>query len=176
MAISNTTSRIPKSGSMRGDLANFTSYIKNNTTGKMIYFPVTPSGISESISANFTQQDIIGASRPRIVYASTGAQQLSLSLQNLTEDYLAEGFDSLVSYTYALKALVYPNYSESGLVQAPSLTLVLGTRSMSCVCTSVSVSWSDIVYNQGYKMCNVDLTLLMTRPGVPGATEVEIGK
>ena len=115
--------------------------IRNNNTGLVINFPVTPTGLSETISANFTTQDIIGASRPRIVYASTGAKQMTLSLQNLTEDYLAPGFDSLLQYVRALQALVYPVYSSGQIVKAPDLTLVLGDRSMSCVCTSVSVSW-----------------------------------
>ena len=127
-----------------GDGDKFTSYIKNNNTGTKIIFPVTPTGISESISANFTQQDIIGASRPRIVYASTGAKTMTLSLQNLTEDYVAQGFSSLLTYIRAIQALAYPTYS-GDLVKSPDLTLVLGERSMSCVCTSVSVSWRRII-------------------------------
>ena len=156
-----------------GNRGEFLSYIRNNNTGKMIYFPVSPSGISESISANFTTQDIIGASRPRIVYASTGAKQMTLSLQNLTEDYVAEGFVDLLSYIRALQALAYPLYTGGGLVKAPDLTLVLGDRSMPCVCTSVSVSWGELVRNQRHKSANVDLVLLMTRPNIPGAFQIE---
>ncbi len=156
-----------------GNRGEFLCYIRNNNTGKMIYFPVSPSGVSESISANFTTQDIIGASRPRIVYASTGAKQMTLSLQNLTEDYVAEGFVDLLSYVRALQALAYPTYTGGGLVKAPDLTLVLGDRSMSCVCTSVSVSWGELVRNQRHKSANVDLVLLMTRPSIPGAFQIE---
>ena len=136
-----------------GNRGEFLTFIRNNNTGKMIYFPVTPTGISENISANFTQQDIIGASRPRIVYSSTGAKTMTLSLQNLTEDYISEGFNDLL--------------------KARDLTLVLGDRSMSCVCTSVSVSWGELVRNQRHKSANVDLTLLMTRPSIPGAVQIE---
>lgn len=127
-----------------GNQGEFLCFIRNNNTGKIINFPVTPSGVSETISANFTTQDIIGASRPRIVYASTGAKQMTLSLQNLTEDYVALGYSDLLSYVRALQALTYPVYSEGQIVKAPDLTLVLGDRSMSCVCTSVSVSWRRI--------------------------------
>lgn len=156
-----------------GNQNEFLCYIRNNNTGRTIIFPVSPSGVSESISANFTQQDIIGASRPRIVYASTGAKQMTLSLQNLTEDYVATGFMDLLSYIRALQALAYPTYSEGGLVKAPDLTLVLGDRSMSCVCTSVNVSWGELVRNQRHKSANVDLVLLMTRPSIPGAVNIE---
>lgn len=47
-----------------------------------------PEGLSENIQATFTQQPIIGASVPRIVYASTGAKTISLTLKNLNESYL----------------------------------------------------------------------------------------
>jgi len=123
-----------------GNPNRYEAYIRNNLTGKKILFPVMPEGITESQSANFTQQDILGASRPRIVYASTGAKTMSLSLKNLTEDYVPQGFPDLLSYTRALQALVYPEYNVN-TVKAPDLTLVLGDRSMSCVCTNVSITW-----------------------------------
>ena len=151
----------------------FTCYIKNNLTGTKIPFPVLPQGVSESISSNFTQQDIIGASVPRVIYASTGAKTVSLSLQNLTEDYVASGFDNLLQYVRALQALAYPTYSNTGVVNSPNLTLVLGDRSMRCVCTNVSVSWDSKVRDQRMLSCSVDLALLMTRLDVPGATTIE---
>jgi hypothetical protein len=156
----------------RGD--RYDSYIVNNNTGTIIYFPVMPYGLSESISANFTQQDIVGASRPRIVYSSTSAKTMSFSLQNLTEDYVAVGFNSLYDYVRALQALAYPEYTESSIVKSPNLTLVIGNRSMSCVCTSVNVSWGNLVKEQSITSCNVDLSLLMTRNNVPGATWIEL--
>lgn len=151
----------------RNDNTNtFSSYIKNNLTGKVIPFPVTPQ-LSESVSANYTQQDIIGASRPRILYSNTGAETKSLSLKNLTEDYLADGFSNLYEYVKSLKALAYPNYTSSGVVKSPNATLFIGDRRMSCVVTNVSVSWGEQVKNSNYLSCNVDMTLLMTRDNVP---------
>jgi hypothetical protein len=168
---------ISKKKKLDGDESGkFTSYIRNNLTQTMIKFPVTPTNISESVSANFTQQDIIGASIPRIVYSNTSAQTMTLSLQNLTSDYVQLGFDNLLSYVRAIQALAYPSYS-GGIVKSPDLTLVLGRVSYSCVCTNVSVSWSEDVINTGggsfYKSCNIDLQLLITRNSVPGATEIE---
>ena len=79
----------------KGNTNFYAAYIKNNLTGTKIVFPVMPNNISENINANFTQQDIVGASAPRIVYTSTAAKTISLSLQNLTEDYIAPNFKSL---------------------------------------------------------------------------------
>lgn len=157
-----------------GKPGQYTSFIRNNLTNTKIIFPVMPQNIGETLSSNFTQQDIVGASRPRIIYTSTSAKTISLSLQNLTEDYVAEGFDNLKQYVRALQALVYPNYSASGVVSSPDLTLVLGDRSMSCVCTNVSVSWGTATREEQILTCSVDLTFLMTRPGVPGATEIQL--
>lgn len=157
---------------VKGRDDTFTAYIRNNLTNTMIKFPVMPQGISENVSANYTQQDIIGASAPRIVYTNTSAKSMSLSLQNLTEDYVTEGFSSLRDYVKALQALAYPEYS-GGLVKPPSATLVLGNRSLSCVFTSVGVSWGNLVREQEILSCNVELSLIVTRGDVPGATTIQ---
>lgn len=149
----------------------YTAYIKNNLTNTIIPLVVMPQGLSETIAANFTQQDIVGASRPRIVYNNTSAKTMSMSLQNLTEDYVAEGFGSLYEYVRAFQALAYPEYN-AGVVKSPDLTLVLGDRSMACVCTNVSVNWGELVKENQITSCSIDLQFLMTRLNgdVPGAT------
>lgn len=151
----------------------FACYIKNNLTGTKIQFPVLPQAVSESVSSSFTQQEIVGASVPRIIYASTGAKIISFSLQNLSEDYVASGFSNLLQYVRALEALAYPTYSNTGVVNSPDLTLVLGDRSIQCVCTNVSVTWNSFVREQRMLSCNVELSLLVTRYDVPGATIIE---
>ena len=153
--------------------SQYVAYIKNNLTGTKIPFPVMPQGISESVSANYTQQDIVGASVPRVVYNSTGAKTMSFSLQNLTEDYIAQGFSNLKQYVKALEALAYPTYGSGGIVNSPSITIVLGDRSMRCVCTNVSINWGILTREQQILSCNVDLSFLMTRLDVPGATWIE---
>lgn len=152
----------------------YTAYIYNNITNKKIPFISMPQNISESISATFTQQAIVGASVPRVVYSNTSAKTMGLSLQNVTEDYLPQGYSSLREYTKAFQALVYPTYSASGIVTSPNMTLVLGDRSMKCVCTNVNITWGSLVREQQIISCNIDLQLLMTRPSVPGATDVEL--
>ena len=118
---------------------------------------------------------------PGMIYNSTSAKTINLSLQNLSQDYIASGFTSLVAYVRALQALAYPTYSSGGLVKSPSLSLVLGDDlSVSCVCTNVSVSWGDnVIRKEGtnsyshISTANVDLTFIVTRGSVPGATFIE---
>lgn len=153
----------------------FVSQIVNNVTGKVIKFPVMPEGISESVTANYSTQDIVGASAPRILYSSTSAPTVSVSLRNLTEDYLAEGFSSLREYVRALQALTYPTYS-SGTVNAPSVTVKLGNFSFTGVTNSVNVTWGTVVKDGEIMSCSVDLQFTRTRDSVYGATYIEAGK
>ena len=150
----------------------FTSYIRNEITGKVITLPVMPEGISESITANYSTQDIVGASAPRILYSSTSAPTISMSLRNLTEDYLAKDFSSLREYVRALQALVYPTYS-GGTVSSPEVVVKLGDRAFRAVTNSVNVSWGNVVKNNEILSCSVDLQFTRIRSEVVGATYIE---
>ena len=86
-----------------------------------------PKNISESTTANFSQQAIVGASVPRIIYSSTTAKTLSFDLENLTEDYIPEGYSDLLQYIRAFQALTYPTYN-GDIVNSPKLTLYLGDK------------------------------------------------
>lgn len=153
----------------------FTAKIVNNITGTSIYLPVMPEGISEGVTANYSTQDIVGASAPRILYSSTSAPTIALSLRNLTEDYIAEGFSSLREFVRALQALTYPVYS-SGTVTAPSVTVILGNFTFNGVTNSVNVTWGNAVKDGEIMSCSVDLQFTRTRDSVVGATYIEAGK
>ena len=156
-------------------LDRFASYIKNNITGKLIPLPVMPEGISESVTANYSTQDIVGASAPRILYSNTSAPTISISLRNLTEDYLASGFDSLRQYVQAIQALTYPMYY-SGTVSSPEVSVKLGNFSFIGVTNSVNVSWGNTVKNGEIMSCSVDIQITRIRESVMGATYIESGK
>lgn len=153
----------------------FNAMIICQTVGayKEIPINVMPNGISENVAANFNQQDIIGASVPRVVYSSTGAKQISFTLDNLTEDYMPQGYN-LRSYVSALQSLVYPTYSGE-IVNPPRVHLILGNKSYNAVCTNVSVSWGDLVKNNDIIRANVDLSFIAIRNDVPGATYIQQG-
>ena len=150
----------------------FPVQITYEITGTIIVIPVMPESISESVSANYSTQDIVGASAPRILYSSTSAPTISLTLKNLTEDYLPEGFSSLRELVRAFQALTYPTYY-SGTVTAPEVTVKLGNRSFKGVTNSVSVSWGNTVKDGEILNCTVDLQFTRTRNTVEGATIIE---
>lgn len=155
--------------------SRFNAMIICQTAGayKEIPMNVMPKSIGETVTANFNIQDIIGASVPRIVYSSTSAKQISFSLDNLTEDYMPQGYN-LRSYIAALQSLVYPTYSGE-MVNPPRVHLILGNKSYNAVCTNVSVSWGELVKNNDIIRASVDLSFTAIRYDVPGATYIQQG-
>lgn len=138
-----------------GDIINmqnqswYDCWIDNFVTEEHIILPQTPVGWGENYSANYANQEIIGSSRPRLMYTGTSLRTMTFSLQNLTRDYLPSGFESLVEYVHKLQSLCFPEYSSTGVVTAPDCHLQIGDRGFRGIFTSVSVSWGDEVYNSG---------------------------
>ena len=123
-------------------------WIDNFVTGEHIVLPQTPVGWGENYTANYANQEIIGSSRPRVMYTGTSLRTMTFSLQNLTRDYLPTGYDSLTDYIHRLQALCFPEYKANGIIEAPDCHLQIGERGFQGVFTSVSVSWGDEVYNR----------------------------
>ena len=67
-------------------------WIDNMVTGEHIILPQTPMNWGENYSANYAQQEIIGSSRPRMMYTGTSLRTMSFSLQNLHRSYLPNGY------------------------------------------------------------------------------------
>lgn len=174
-------------------------WIDNLVTGEHIVLPQTPVGFNESYAASYANQDIIGSSRPRVMYTGTSLRTISFSLQNLSRDYLPAGYKDLKDYIHKLQALCFPEYSASGIITAPNCHLQIGDRAFEGVFTSVNAVWGDEVYNGsnisvnpndivnstrmqgGYEInggerirCNVELSFTNTRlrGDIPGATHI----
>lgn len=123
-------------------------WIDNFVTQEHIVLPQTPVNWSENYSANYANQEIIGSSRPRVMYTGTTLRTMNFSLQNLSQSYLPAGYTSLTDYVHKLQALCFPNYSSSGVITAPDCHLQIGSRGFRGVFTAVNVSWGDEVYNE----------------------------
>ena len=54
-------------------------WIDNLVTGEHIVLPQTPVGFNESYAASYANQDIIGSSRPRVMYTGTSLRTISFS-------------------------------------------------------------------------------------------------
>lgn len=126
-------------------------WIDNMVTGEHIILPQTPMNWGENYSANYAQQEIIGSSRPRMMYTGTSLRTMSFSLQNLHRSYLPNGYNSLTDYIHKLQALCFPKYSKSGIITAPDCHLQMGERGFQGVFTAVNVTWGDEVYNRSNK-------------------------
>lgn len=142
------------------------AFINNLLTGETIQLSLSPDSVSESISANVNQEDIVARSAPIITYTSTGARQVTVSFAQ-TEDTLPDGFNTIDSYVSALKSFVYPGYS-NGLVSSPSCQLVIGTSlNVIGICQNVNVSWKPPYRNNRIQIAQIDITVLETRSSCP---------
>lgn len=144
--------------------------IKNVRLGVSIPLTLAPKTISESISANFTQQAIVGKSQPVIAYTDTGARQLSISLE-VSDEILPYGFNDITSYVRALKQLVYPSYS-GDRVLAPECEVYIANVSMIGVCQSINVSWDGRYGSNKIVKASVDMTFMETKSLVNGAVSI----
>lgn len=137
-------------------------WIDNFVTGEHIVLPQTPVNWGENYSANYASQDIIGSSRPRIMYTGTTLRTMSFSLQNLSQSYLPAGYESLTDYVHKLQALCFPEYSSTGVITAPDCHLQIGGRGFRGVFTAVNVSWGDEVYNQNVNIKSSGISNIST--------------
>lgn len=126
-------------------------WIDNLITGEHIVLPQTPMNWGENYSANYASQEIIGSSRPRMMYTGTSLRTMTFSLQNLHRSYLPNGYSSLSDYVHRLQALCFPEYSDSGIITAPDCHLQMGERGFQGIVTAVNVTWGDEVYNRNGK-------------------------
>lgn len=161
LSIYQASRTVSRNGQMK--TPTYMIYIENVLLGNTIPVPLMPNNISESIKANFAEQAIIGSSRPFMTYTSTSLRGIGFTLQNLSQDYLPDGYRDLRDYIHALQALLFPEYESSGLVKPPDCKLHMGDRSFRCVCNSVNVTWSDLVRENNIMTCNVDLQFTNTR-------------
>ena len=144
-------------------LPSYEMYVFNYLTNTKIPFSVMPTNISETYKANYSEQNPIGTSRPIVSYTSTSLRSISFTLQNVSNDYLPDGYSNLTDYVHALQALTFPEYQSSGWVKPPDCHLYLGSRSFRCVCNNVDVTWSDLVRDNQIMTCSISLTFTNTR-------------
>jgi hypothetical protein len=144
-----------------GSITNFA--IDTGTKGRVIPIVFSPSSLSDSVQASFTQTTIPGASAPQVTYTATGARTVSLSLE-LPLDYLPPSSDytDFEDYLNAFRALVYPKYATSGgKVESPHCKLVTSNIEIDGVCTQCSIEYrTDRFANDGSMSAEISLSFL----------------
>ena len=120
-----------------------TCYIYNLITDERIEFVVIPEGVTETYSAEWTTQDILGRSAPYLAFVGNPARTVEYSIQ-LDRDILGDPvYENTID---SCKRLVYPNYTAGGIVVPPySYIRFGGIIKMFAVVESVSVSWSGTI-------------------------------
>ena len=135
---------------------------------------LSPTGLSESISASYDQQTAPGRSAPVVSYSSTGARTLNFTMR-VSIDTLPSGFGkNLNAYIDNIKALMYPDYSnKDGIIKSPHCKVVIGNIKLDGVCTSFSVSYQDLhAKNGNYSVADVDLGFLEVLEVAPGNVNI----
>lgn len=161
----------------RGLASMYSAYIKNNrkaegSTGSVIPLLLSPNSLSETLSANYDQQNIPGHRAPIISYSYTGARQVSLSY-TVVADHVPAGY-TMNSYIQALKDLEYPTYDAS-VVYAPSCTLVLPNLSIDGVCTSVTIDYKvERTLRNGTMSAEVSLSFTEVKNTLNGYVNINL--
>lgn len=126
----------------------------DGTAGPAWSLPVYPQEFSDSNSANFSSQSVLGRSVDYQIYqGSSRSVSFTLNFHNeLCEDY--DYIHELVSY---IESACYPGYN-SGIVQAPEICFTIGRQfKIRGVLESCSAVWrSPIIDN---KLVNCDLSV-----------------
>lgn len=134
--------------------------IAEGKKGHEIPFLFSPDSLSDNVSASYSQNSLPGSSAPQITYTNTGARQVSLSL-HVSMDYLPAGslYNNIEEYLNAFRALVYPEYSNSGIITSPNCILSLSNIYLTGVCTSCGIEYNTNKFGQlGELSANVSLS------------------
>ena len=148
----------------------------HRVSGKGNYIPIvfSPSNLSDTVAASFSQTAIPGGSAPVVTYSSTGARQLSLSL-DIPLDYLPPNseYNNTEEYLNAFRALVYPSYGGNGAVYAPYCTVSLTNITLTGACTNVSIDYkTDRFSEQGEMAASVSLSFIEVLDKALGAIHI----
>lgn len=134
------------------DPINF--YVMNLNTNKIIFFPTLPESVSDSVSANFDDEQVRGRSSPFKGYINTGPRSISFTV-TLYQDYCTEG---IVQTERALRALVYPG--KDSVILSPVCMFRLGNFfQVKGAPTSISTEWRPPYKNGVYSFADVTIGL-----------------
>ena len=127
--------------------------------GRDILFTMSPTTLSDSISANYNQTPIPGASSPVVTFSNTGARQVNISFE-VTIDYLPPGYNDTEEYLNAFRALVYPDFN-GNIVKTPNCILNMPNLTIDGCCASCNIEYKTERYGQDGAMgASVSLSIL----------------
>lgn len=133
------------------------NYIAVQQSGSNEYYTISipnyPDEISDSGSANYSEENILGRSSPLISYTGTGFREVQFSFDIHREEF--NGIDKLLRIA---RSSVYPNYGTSYM--KPTITSVrLGDFYARGVTRSYGFTWKKPIVNGKYQVCTVSLSI-----------------
>ena len=115
--------------------SNFYLAVSYANSYKSVELPVCPDEISDSTTANFPLQSVIGSSSPFAAYVGTGAREISFSMTLHRE--MPGNIENVLEL---LRASVYPKYTNSAVIP-PVTRFVFGKFGVKGVVTNVNFTW-----------------------------------
>lgn len=136
--------------------------IVNGTT---MHFPCYPESISDTDTANYSAQNILGRSEPFQIYNNSGPRTVSVSF-TMHREMVHNGYSYEADYDYVenlvnlLKSACYPNYGSS--IAAVKVTLVVGknTKITGIIGGNVNDNWSGPIIDGKYQMVDVSFSVV----------------
>ena len=162
----------------------FKAYIVSNSSSivaNQLPLPTIPNGVSETVSSNTNDQQIVGRSAPIVSYLSTGARTVSFTFA-VADEYMPtyNGYKYTIhTYINALKSLVYPRYTSSNII-SPQCVLHLGNITLKGIVTNVSVTLngpvSNFIYGGNFTRADINIQFKEVMGTVKGAIDIKSGK
>ena len=147
------------------------SYIYLYHLDKQFNIPVTPDTISNTLSVQFSTENILGRSAPQITFASAGPriQQITLTLHRqlmaLENENNLDAVDDLIN---ALQACTLPKYADSyKALIPPSLLIRFGNETCirGVIQGSVNVTSSGAWLKNGkMSISNINFSVIEVQP------------
>lgn len=160
-------------------LADYNAGVDDIDSMCKIELPLSPDGVQDSNSANFSSQSILSRSAPVYSYISTGPRTISVTMKlhremmdnmdmssynvnqnsHLTLSAVARKRGSLEVLMECLQLAVVPTYTNSTTVIPPKVTLKLHNLKITGVVKSVQSTWNLPIVNDKYAMITHSITI-----------------
>lgn len=131
--------------------------------GTTMMFPCYPESVSDSNSANYYAQSILGRSEPIQIYQNSGPRSVSVAFKMHNEmvhnddSYIAD-YDYVPRLVRLIESACYPNYGSA--VSAVRATLVVGkTIKISGIIQNVSTTWGGTIIDNKYQVVDINFSV-----------------
>ncbi len=107
-----------------------------------IYLPVVPDSISDSVSANYSSEPVLGSSEPYTIYNNTSPRALQFQVTLHRDMSTSKDDDILEKIAGIIQSGVYPSYTKSEVASLKTQVKVLNQVYISGIMVDASVEFS----------------------------------